>query len=309
VIGKQVGPYEVIREVGRGTVAVVYRARCPERDREYALRVLERAGTNTGLRERFVREGEAAAGLAAHPGIVTVHEVGEHDGVPFVVMDVVEGRTLASIAANGELTPPEAVSIIAKAARAMHHAHEAGVLHRDLNPANVMLADSRMPRITGFGPSKARTADDAVRELTGLDEVIGTPEYMAPERVRGEPATRATDVYGLAAILYTLCTTRPPFGPGAASIARDEEEESGGVDLLTTLSEVLNTRPVSARRLNRMVEPALDAVILHALQKSPPRRYPTALEFAEDLERVLQGRKTVARSGRLAGWIPWAGKR
>jgi tetratricopeptide (TPR) repeat protein/predicted Ser/Thr protein kinase len=285
MIGSHVGPYEILREMGRGGMGAVYRARRTDLNREFAVKFLMHGADDPRLRERFLREARAAAGLAGHPGIVTVHDAGEHEGKPYLVMDVVEGRSLEAVAREGELTPLESASIMMKAARAMQYAHDAGVIHRDLKPANIMLADSRMPRITDFGLARVRALDEAAARLTRSGEIVGTPAYMPPEQVRGEPATAASDIYSLGATLYALCAGRPPFE---------------GDSMVATLQAVLEAPAPALRELNRSVPPALEAVVRQCLAKDPAARYPTAAALAEDLERVLRGEAVrVRRSGPL----------
>ncbi|MHC5020494.1 MAG: protein kinase domain-containing protein [Planctomycetota bacterium] len=280
MIGSQVGPYEILREMGRGGMGAVYRARRKDLNREFAVKFLVQGADDPRLRERFLREARAAAGLAGCPGIVTVHDAGEHEGKPYLVMDVVEGRSLEAVAREGELTPLESAQIMMKAARAMQHAHDAGVIHRDLKPANIMLADSRMPRITDFGLARVRALDEAAARLTRTNEVVGTPAFMPPEQVLGEAVTPASDIYALGATLYALCAGHGPF-----------EADS----LVATLHAVLEEMPPPLYAQNRSVTPALEAVVQKCLAKNPADRYPSAAALADDLERVLRGEATKAR--------------
>lgn len=279
VLNRRIAGYEIVGELARGGVGIVFKARQDGLQREVALKLLI-AGqlADTRARLRFQQEAEAAAQLR-HPHIVTVHEVGEHEGQPFIAMELVDGGTLADLAREQPLPARRAAELVTKLARAVDCAHQAGILHRDLKPSNILIDTFAEPRITDFGLAKVLTGDTRVT-LTG--QMLGSPSYMAPEQVTGNAKAigPATDIYALGAILYQLVTTRPPFqGDSAHSVLRRVESED----------------PVPPRRLNPGVPVDLETVILKCLEKSPTRRYPTARELAAELDRFSKGQPVHAR--------------
>ncbi|MSU35668.1 MAG: hypothetical protein EXS36_11250 [Pedosphaera sp.] len=273
------GPYELLDEIGRGGMGIVYRARHAPLNREVAIKVLPSPALAEPARlARFQIEARASARLR-HPNIVTLHDFGEIDGQPYLVMDLVSGRNLAEITRSGPLDPHEAAHHLALAARAVAHAHAQGVLHRDLKPANILIDSANEPQITDFGLAKEM---DATVSLTGSREVFGSPGYMPPEQADpsfGEVGF-ASDVYSLGATFYHLLTGRAPF-LGATSTA--------------ILHQALHSEPVSPRQLNPAVPKDLETVILKCLRKEPARRYATALQLADDLERFLRDEPVQAR--------------
>ncbi len=277
------GPYELLDEVGRGGMGIVYRARHAALNREVAIKVLPSPALAEPARlARFQIEARASARLR-HPHIVTLHDFGEIDGQPYLVMDLIAGQNLAEITRSGPLEPRAAAQHLALAARAVAHAHAHGVLHRDLKPANILIDSANEPQVTDFGLAKEM---DATVSLTGSREVFGSPGYMPPEQA--DPSVGevgfASDVYSLGATLYHLLTGRAPFL--AATPA-------------ATLHQVLHAEPVSPCQLNPSVPLDLETVTLKCLQKEPARRYATALQFADDLERFLRDEPVHARP---AGW-------
>lgn len=271
-----IGGYELIRELGRGGAGVVYLARQIELDRLVALKVLV-AGAHAGLAadERFMREAREAARLR-HPHIVAIHEIGRHEGRPFYSMDFIEGEDLSAYVVRSRPGLREAASISAQAAEAVQHAHDHGVLHRDLKPGNLIVDPTGIPHLTDFGLA---TTVDGSDGLTRTGEVMGTPGYVAPEQLRGESSI-ATDVYGLGAVLYFLLTGRAPF-----VAARLPE----------LIAAVAAGDPLPPRRLDPSIPRDLETIALRALAPSPANRYPTARAFAEDLERWLAGKPIDAR--------------
>jgi tetratricopeptide (TPR) repeat protein len=276
--------YDVLEELGRGGMGVVYRARHIRLDRVVALKMIREVElADPGTHARFQREAEAAAQLQ-HPNIVQVFEVGAHGGRPFFSQEFVEGGSLAQKLAGIPLPAAEAARLVQTLAQAVHHAHQRGILHRDLKPANVLLSAAGVPKITDFGLAKRL---DVEGSATRTGAVLGTPSYMAPEQAEGESrrVSPATDVWALGAILYECLTGRPPFG---------------GATVLETLEQVRGHEPVPPARLNPRVPRDLETVCLKCLHKDPARRYGTAAELADDLGRFLEDRPVHARRATTA---------
>jgi hypothetical protein len=263
-------------------MGVVYKARQVSLNRAVALKMIL-AGSHAGPAERtrFKAEAEAVAKLQ-HPNIVAVYEVGEHDGHPFLSLEFCPGGSLDKKLQGTPLAAAEAARLAECLARAMHFAHQKGVVHRDLKPANILLGENDTPKITDFGLAKML---DTGAGQTVSGAVLGTPSYMAPEQARGKSKTvgPAADVYALGAILYELLTGRPPFR---------------GETSLDTLSRVMNEEPAPPRRLNPGVPRDLEAICRKCLEKQPGQRYSSALELADDLRRFQDGEPV--RAGRRA---------
>jgi serine/threonine-protein kinase len=282
--------YEVLEVLGSGGMGVVWKARQKSLPRLVALKRL-RAGVSLRdeLLRRFRREAEAIARLQ-HPNIVHIHEVGEEDGEPYLALEYVAGSSLAQKLTAGPLPAAAAAALVETLARAIHFAHEHAILHRDLKPGNVLLADDGTPKVTDFGLAKVLQAEETADTCSGA--ILGTPSYMAPEQARGEAAiTAAADVYALGAILYETLTGRPPFrGPTA----------------LDTLAQVRERDPVPPRALQPKVPADLQTVCLKCLEKEPRRRYATAAELADDLRRFGAGEAIRARPvGRVERLLKW----
>jgi serine/threonine-protein kinase len=271
--------YDILGRLGAGGMGVVYKARQHSLNRVVALKLI-RPDVVAGLRERarFRREAEAAARLR-HPHVVQVHEIGEHAGQPFAVLELVEGHTLAKEVAAGPLSMREAAVLVEKVARAVQHAHDNGILHRDLKPGNVLVAADGTPKVADFGLARWLGSPS---DRTASGEVLGTPKYMAPEQAAGqlEQLSPATDVYALGTILYELLTGQPAFH---------------GRTPLETLERVRTQEPTAPRRLRRELPRDLEAICLKCLEKSPSARYASAAALADDLKRWLSGEPTVAR--------------
>ncbi len=286
----RVGAYELLGEVGRGGMGVVYKARHPALGRVVALKsVLVGPHTGPDECERFRREAQAAARLQ-HPNVVQVYEVGEHDGLPFFAMEWVDGVSLEKKLNGTPLPARDAAGLVEPLARAVHHAHERGVVHRDLKPANVLLAACgsadgaktrapEIPKIADFGLAKLL---DGGAGQTQSGAVLGTPSYMAPEQAEGRSREvgPSADVYALGAVLYECLTGRPPFRAATA---------------VETVLQVREQDPVAPRSLQPKVPRDLETVCLACLRKEPRRRYASALALADDLRRFLAGEPVRAR--------------
>lgn len=277
------GDYELLEELGRGGMGVVYRARQIGQDREVAVKMTLRGELSSAEdRQRFRAEAEAAARLD-HPGIVPVYEVGELEGRPYFSMKYVRGPTLSQVLADGPLPPRDAARILTAVARAIHFAHQNGVLHRDLKPSNILIDEDGQPHLTDFGLAKQIT--DAA-SITKSGAVLGTPAYMAPEQAggaRGEVGP-ASDVYSLGAILYHMLTGRPPF------------QAASPVD---TVLMVLEQDPLPPRVVNAKADRDLEMIALRCLQKPADLRYDDAESLCDDLDAYLDDRPIAARSGRF----------
>ena len=273
------GDYELIDEIARGGMGVVYRARQTSLNRIVAIKMI--LSGNLASEEdvrRFHAEAEAAASLH-HTGIVPVHEVGRHDGHHYFSMDYVEGRSLAEIVRENPLPAKKAAEYVQAIAEAVDHAHQQRTLHRDLKPSNVLIDGADHVHVTDFGLA-ARV--EGKSELTHTGQILGTPAYMSPEQAQGarDRIGPASDVYSLGAILYELLTGRPPF-----------KAESS----VETLRQVMEVEPVSPRLLNPGVPRDLETICLKCLRKEPGKRFTTAASLAEDLRRWLNSEPILAR--------------
>ncbi len=273
-----IGPYEILGELGRGGMGVVLRARDPDLRREIALKVLER-GASADERARFLREGRTGARLR-HPNIVAVHAAGEADGSAYIAQELIEGQSLAALLLREPLPPERAARLVATVARALAHAHREGVVHRDVKPGNILLDREGEPHLADFG--LARTVE-ASAALSRSGQAIGTPHYMSPEQASGRVGVvdARTDVWGCGMVLYECLSAARPF------------EAEGPMAVMTA---IVHEEPVPLRRRVPSVPAALDAVVSRCLEKDPARRYGTAEALAEDLERFLGGQRVLARA-------------
>jgi eukaryotic-like serine/threonine-protein kinase len=289
------GDYELLEELGRGGMGVVYKARQRSLQRTIALKMILR-GDLAAPQDlaRFQAEARAAARLD-HPNIVAVYDAGECDGQAYFTMRQVEGQTLAALLSTGPMKPRAAAACLAVICRAVHYAHEHGILHRDLKPSNVLIDREGRPHVTDFGLAKWVTgaAESGQAGLTLSGGIVGTPAYMAPEQIsnlRGKPSP-ASDVYSLGVILYEMLTGRPPFQ---------------GASAVDTLLLVLDQDPVSPRLLNPKLDADLEVICLQCLQKEPGSRYGSAADLAADLEAFVHGEALSIRTlhfGSLVGLL------
>lgn len=284
------GDYELVEEIARGGMGVVYKARQKTLNRVVALKMVLGGPMASGAaRQRFLAEAQAAARLQ-HPNIIAIHEVGQFGGQPFFSMDYVEGPNLAALLRDGPLPPRRAAGYVKTIAEAVAYAHGKGILHRDLKPSNVLIDESDQPRVTDFGLAKQLTGES---DLTVSGQVLGSPNFMAPEQARGphQEMSPASDVYSLGALLYHLVTGRPPFQAAT---------------LTEVLRQVTTTDPAPPRMLNAAIPRELETICLKCLEKDIPRRYPTAQELADELGRFLRSEPIFARPvgvvGKTAKW-------
>ncbi len=288
---RRVGRYEVISELGRGGMGVVYEAYDKELRRHVAVKMIRlmdgSAGTND--LERFLREARVSAKLD-HPSIVRVHEVGSHAGDPFLVMEIVRGESFEGALRRERMPPRRAAEVLRDVASGLQHAHDQGVIHRDVKPHNILLDEDGHAKLGDFGLAR----DEATRrQLTITGQVMGTPAFMSPEQAAGERQNQGplTDVWAVGAVLYRALVGRPPFGGDTA---------------LVIMRKVLVEDPAAPRQLDPTIHPDLETIVLRCLEKTPQRRYPSAAAVAADLDRYLRGLAIVAkppgRVDRLRRW-------
>jgi len=286
---KAFGDYEIEGELGRGGMGIVYLARQIELKRRVALKMLTGHYGPDELR-RFLDEAETAAGLT-HTNIAHIYEVGEHDGIPFFSMEFVEGGSIADRLRKEPLPPRETAQLMISVARAVHYAHQNGVIHRDMKPANVLLDLDGVPKVADFGIAK-RLNDDS--QLTRTGSIIGTPIYMAPEQASGNSkhVGPPADIYSLGAILYEMLAGRPPFLP--------EDSE------VPITVRVLNDDPVSPAFHNSGIPRDLETICMKCLEKEPHKRYQSAAALAEDLRRYLDDESIQAKPpSTVVGSVKW----
>lgn len=285
-----VGNYEILEEIARGGMGVVYKARQQTLGRIVAVKMIGtgRLATAEDVK-RFQFEAQAAAGLQ-HPNIVSIHEVGQHEGWHYFSMDFVAGRDLASLLREKVLPPRQAAKYVRQMAEAIHYAHQQGTLHRDLKPSNVLIDRHDQVRVTDFGLA-LRIEDNS--ELTRTGQVLGTPSYMPPEQAQGKRSLigPASDVYAMGAVLYECLTGRPPFRAGS---------------VVETIHQVIHVDAASPRLLNPGIPRDLETICLKCLEKESHKRYGTAQLLADDLGRYLDGApisaRPISRPARLGRW-------
>jgi len=290
---RRFGDYELLEEIGRGGMGVVYKARQVSLDRTVAVKMI--LGANLASEadvQRFHTEAEAAARLD-HPNIVAIHEVGTYDGQPYFSMQWIRGRSLAARVSNQAfpIGSRQAAEVLKKVSRAVHHAHQRGILHRDLKPGNILMDEEDQPYVSDFGLARKMTAES---HATIAGAVLGSPSFMAPEQAvgKGEPLTTSADIYSLGAVLYFLLVRRPPFAQATP---------------LETLHSVVEEEPARPSSIDPAVDRDLETICRKCLEKDPQRRYASADALADDLERWLRQEPILARPASTAEQVvKWA---
>ena len=277
--GLRIGSYEVLEEISRGAMGVVYRAEQRELKRIVAIKVLL-AGqhASTGQVARFRREAQAA-GRLRHPCIVPIHEVGTFEGKHYYTMPYIEGEPLNQLIREGKLDSGRWLEIVRDVAEALHYAHSQGVVHRDIKPSNIMIDTNGVPQIMDFGLAKQLDSDT---KFTKTGTTIGTPAYMPPEQASGDMTRvdQRADVYSLGAVLYEMLAGKAPFT---------------GDTMMNVVMQVLNEEPVPPRKLNPRIHRDIQTIILKTMDKEPNRRYQTAEELADDIRRYSAGEAISAK--------------
>jgi len=272
-VAAKAGRYELLDELGRGAMGVVYRAHDPVIGRSVAVKTMRLSEEGTGmshaeLLSRFQTEARAA-GLLAHPNIVTVYDAGEEEGLFYITMELVEGRSLQALLDASQTFPLSRVlRIMEQACSALDFAHQRNVVHRDIKPANLMITPDDTVKVTDFGTAKILQIGTAQTQ-----HVIGTPSYMSPEQVKGQRVDGRSDIFSLGVILYELVTGEKPFP---------------GENLTTVIYKIVNEEPIPPRELDSSVHPGLSYVITHALAKQPAERYQSCREFLEALSNYRE---------------------
>ena len=284
----RIGRYKIVRELGRGAMGVVYHAIDPNIGRPVAIKTIHlgevlNAEEQKRLRERLFREARSA-GILSHPGIVTIYDVAEQEGLAYIAMEYVDGPTLdQKLSASQPLTSDQIFSILAQTANALDYAHQKGIVHRDIKPANIMIAADGTAKITDFGIAKITTSE----QFTMTGSIVGTPHYMSPEQVQGQPVDGRSDQFSLGVIAYEMLTGEKPYT---------------GEHLTTVVYKIVAEEPAIPHRINPSLSAGIDNVLRKVLAKKPDGRYRTCSEFSEALEKACAAArnwKAMPRGGSL----------
>src|SRR5437764_6167052 len=263
------GRYEIVGELGRGAMGVVYKAMDPVTERAVAVKTLPLSEEVTALSRpelltRFQTEARAA-GLLTHPNIVVVFDAGEEDGLYYITMELVEGRSLQALLDDGQAFPlPRMLRIMEQACSALQFAHERNIVHRDIKPANLMLTPDDTVKITDFGTAKILQFGTVQQTA----HVMGTPSYMSPEQIKGKVVDGRSDIFSLGVVLYEMVTGEKPFP---------------GQNITTVIYKIVNEEPTQPRQIDPSIHPGLNSIIMKSLVKEPSERYQTCRELFEDL--------------------------
>jgi serine/threonine-protein kinase len=284
----RIGRYKIVRELGRGAMGVVYHAIDPNIGRPVAIKTIQLAsvrnpGEQERLRERLFREARSA-GILSHPSIVTIYDVEQQDDLAFIAMEYVDGPTLDQIlSAPRPIDPERMFRLLTQTAGALDYAHQKGIVHRDIKPANIMIATDGIAKITDFGIAKITTSE----QLTMTGSIVGTPHYMSPEQVQGQPVDGRSDQFSLAVIAYEMLTGEKPYA---------------GEHLTTVVYKIVAEEPRPPRSLNSTLTGPIEDAVCKGLAKKPGDRYATCLDFVRSLERACSASRTwrpLARGGAL----------
>lgn len=270
------GRYEILREVGRGAMGVVYQARDPNIDRVVAVKVLRQDRLdNENVVKRFLKEARVI-GRLSHPNIVTIYDVGEAQGNIYIAMEFLQGKSLADLTRERRLESEEVVNIAIQIAETLNYAHGKGVIHRDIKPSNIIVEPNGKIKITDFGIAHLEDSSATLQTQTG--EIMGTPAYMSPEQVLGQPVDGRSDIFSLGVVLYELSTGKRPFGGEGKSLAN-------------IFNDIVQHTPEEPHATEISIPPELSSIVMKALRKDPADRYASGESLAEELKTYLSGEK------------------
>ena len=270
---EQIGKYSIQGEISKGGMGIVYRGLDPYIGRTVAIKtirldVLRQEGSREEALKRFLREAQAAGNLS-HPNIVTIYDVGEHEGLIYIAMEFIKGQSLESLLQQGRVfTLEEVIRLVGQIASALDYAHQKGIVHRDIKPANILVGEDLKVSIVDFGIARTSTSTST---MTQAGVLLGTPRYMSPEQITGKKIDSRSDIFALGAILYEMLTRHNPFE---------------GESITTVIYKIMHTEPEPLQRFNNQLPSGLDAVVRKALARDPDARYRTCGELQADLQAL-----------------------